>query len=58
VPQFLRKAAPGALSTANWWVPMLLALAALIFYVFSLRATSSLLSGRRERLMAIVEGRA
>jgi len=58
VPQFLRKAAPGALSASNWWVLILLALAALIFYVFSLRATSSLLSGRRERLMAIVEGRA
>ena len=58
VPQALRKFVPGAVSPGNWWLIIPVALAALAFYVVSLRAASKLLPTRREQLMAVVEGRA
>jgi hypothetical protein len=58
VPQLLYHRAPGLLDPANWWMMAPLALGAAIFYVLSLRAASGLLASRRERLMAVVEGRA
>jgi hypothetical protein len=58
IPQLIRIKAPDLLTPANWWIMLLLSLAALGFYIFSLRASSALLPARRERLMAVVEGRA
>jgi hypothetical protein len=54
----LKKVAPAALDPAHWWLWVAPPVAALLFYVLSLRAASSLLRGKREQLMAIVEGRA
>jgi hypothetical protein len=42
---------------AYWWVTPLLAAAALIFYIVSLRFTTSLFRARREELMALMEGK-
>ena len=42
---------------AYWWVTPLLAAAALIFYIVSLRFTTSLFRARREELMALLEGK-
>jgi hypothetical protein len=57
-PMWLSKAAPGLFDAAHWWMwlgpPLVLA----GLYAASLRATSSLLRGKREQLMAIVEGKA
>jgi hypothetical protein len=58
LPQLLHNRAPDLPTPANWWVMALVALAALVFYIFSLRAASAVLFSRREQLMALVEGRA
>jgi hypothetical protein len=58
LPQLLHNRAPDLPTPANWWVMSLVALAALLFYIFSLRAASAVLFSRREQLMALVEGRA
>ncbi len=57
-PALLHAAAPGALAPANWWLWTIAPAAGLAFYSLSLRATSAQLPAKRERLMAIVEGRA
>jgi hypothetical protein len=57
-PPLLQKAAPFLFEPANWWMWAAIAAAGLAFYMVSLRATSELLIGRREQLMAVVEGRA
>jgi len=57
LPVALKELAPAGLDPQNWWWPLGAALAALGAYRFSLRAVSAVFSGRRERLMAIVEGR-
>jgi len=57
LPVALKHYAPWALNPDSWWWPPALALAAFAAYLFSLRAVSTLFPGRRERLMAIVEGR-
>jgi hypothetical protein len=57
-PQILARRAPALLSPENWWAAMAVAAAAVAFYFISLRMTGALFTGRRERLMAVVEGRA
>jgi hypothetical protein len=52
------KAWKGSISPENWWVAVLLAGLASCFYLVSLRRTSALVSARREKLLAIMEGRA
>jgi hypothetical protein len=57
VPQMLRQAAPALVSSENWWI-LVGAMFAIVIYAASLRAASSLFSGRRETLLAVVEGKA
>ena len=56
-PQMLRKAAPALVSRENWWT-LLPAALAIAVYMASLRAASAVFTSRRERLLAVVEGRA
>jgi len=48
----------GIFTPERWWIALVLAALAACFYLFSLRRASSLLVARRERLLAVVEGRA
>lgn len=57
-PMVWKAVLPAALDPANWWWWIAPAAAGVAFYRVSLRATSAALAGRRERLMAVVEGRA
>ena len=56
-PPILKKTLPAAVSPENWWIVWPLAAAAFLFYVISLRATSTLFTSKREGLLAVVEGR-
>jgi hypothetical protein len=56
-PQVLRNAAPALVSRENWWILVAAALAIAIYRV-SLRAAGAVFTGRRERLLAVVEGKA
>ena len=56
-PQLLAKVQPAMVSPAYWWATPLLAVAAMIFYLASLRFTTALFRTRREQLMALFEGR-
>ncbi|HTA44882.1 MAG TPA: hypothetical protein VK789_20680 [Bryobacteraceae bacterium] len=56
-PQILRRVAPDLVSRDNWWM-LLPAAFAIMVYVASLRAAGALFTGRRERLLAVVEGKA
>lgn len=57
-PPLLKKAAPAIFDPANWWMWIGPPAVAVCFYAASLRAASGLLRPKRERLMAVVEGRA
>jgi hypothetical protein len=57
LPQLLVRVAPALVSTDNWWEVIPLALGGIGFYVVSLKAAGPLFVARRERLLAIVEGR-
>ena len=57
LPMVLRKVAPAVVSPRNWWTGAGAALAAVAFFIFSLRAAQELFRQRRERLLAVVEGR-
>jgi hypothetical protein len=58
LPSLLRTAAPQAIAPKNWWLTLPAAGAALAFYLVSLRVITFVLPGRREALLAVVEGRA
>ena len=57
LPRILFRVWPAPFDPANWWMTPPLALAAVALYLVSLKAAGSLLPARRERLLAIVEGR-
>jgi len=57
LPGALKTWAPAALEPQNWWWTLAFAAASVLLYTASLRAVSPVFSARRERLMAIVEGR-
>jgi hypothetical protein len=57
LPQVLVRVAPAMVSADNWWEVVPLAVAGIGFYVISLRAAGPLFVARRERLLAVVEGR-
>jgi hypothetical protein len=42
----------------RWWIVAILAVLAFCFYLASLRLATAVLFSRRERLLAVVEGRA
>jgi len=56
--QIVYKVVPAVFDGAHWWMWIAPPIAAVSFYSLSLRATCGLVSGKREQLMAIVEGRA
>ncbi|HYW47091.1 MAG TPA: hypothetical protein VE959_29765 [Bryobacteraceae bacterium] len=56
-PRVLVKFWPGALESQNWWMVVPLVLAGAAFYSFSLRSAGALFQARRERMLAIIEGR-
>jgi hypothetical protein len=57
LPRLLFKAWPAPFEPANWWMTAPLVLVAVALYVLSLKAAGPLFAARRERLLAIVEGR-
>jgi hypothetical protein len=57
VPQLLAHAWPAALAPDKWWMAIPMVLLAAAFYFSSLNRAGSLLLARREKLLAIVEGR-
>jgi len=57
VPRVLVKFWPAALESQNWWMVVPLVLAGAAFYSFSLRSAGALFQARRERMLAIIEGR-
>ncbi|MGA3097859.1 MAG: hypothetical protein ABSF25_15505 [Bryobacteraceae bacterium] len=48
----------GILTPERWWVVMALAALAVCLYLFSLRRAGAIVVARRERLLAVVEGKA
>jgi hypothetical protein len=57
-PMMVGQFRKGVLTPERWWVAMALAALAAYFYLFSLRRAGAILVTRRERLLAVVEGRA
>jgi hypothetical protein len=57
LPQVLARVFPAAVSPENWWLTWPLVLTAFLFYVISLRATTTFFLSMRENLLAVVEGR-
>ena len=56
-PRVLFSQLPMAVSPEFWWEVIPLAGLAMVFYQFSLKTTSAQFPLRRERLLAVVEGR-
>jgi hypothetical protein len=57
VPQAIGRWRPGLLAPSNWFIMIVPFTLALGFYRFSLEQAGRRLAGRRERLLALVEGR-
>ncbi len=58
LPTVLHKTAPFTVAPENWWLAAAAVLVAALFYRVSLRSAGALFVARRERLLAVVEGRA
>ncbi len=56
-PQLLAQARPAALVPDKWWMAIPVVLVAAAFYFSSLKRAGEMLLARREKLLAIVEGR-
>jgi hypothetical protein len=56
--QYVPRHWPAVVSLENWWWPPVLAVLAIVFYFVSLRNAAAEFTGRREYLMALVEGKA
>ena len=56
-PRVLLIAWPAALAPDKWWVAIPMVLLAAAFYSSSLKRAGAMLLARREKLLAIVEGR-
>jgi hypothetical protein len=56
-PQVIAKTWPAALAPDKWWVAIPMVLLAAAFYFSSLERAGTMLLARREKLLAIVEGR-
>ena len=56
-PRLLRRAWPAPFQPQNWWMILVLAALAAVLYRVSLNAACALFNPRRERLLAVVEGR-
>jgi len=58
LPQILHAVAPAAVAPENWWMTLPPAAAAIVFYLASLRGATAAFPGRREALLAVIEGKA
>jgi hypothetical protein len=58
LPLILRATAPRTIAPENWWLTLPAGGFAFVFYLASLAAVNRVLPGRREALLAVVEGRA
>jgi hypothetical protein len=58
LPTLLYRAWPEAVSPDFWWMILPLPLFAAAFYIGSLKAAGSIFTARREKLLAVVEGKA
>jgi hypothetical protein len=56
-PQAIAKTWPAALALDKWWMAIPVVLLAAVFYFSSLERAGQMLLARREKLLAIVEGR-
>jgi hypothetical protein len=57
VPQLLYRARPALVSPESWWMFLPLPVLALAFYLATLQFAGPVFVTRREKLLAIVEGR-
>jgi hypothetical protein len=57
-PRILAKRWPGAVAPENWWGILPLTALAILFYAYSLRTVASRFVGKREALLATLEGKA
>jgi hypothetical protein len=58
LPMVLRLVAPWAVKVDYWWITLAPAALAVAFYVASLRGATAACPARREKLLAVVEGKA
>jgi len=58
LPALLYKAWPAAVSPDSWWIVLPLPLLAAAFYLGTLKAAGPIFTTRREKLLAVVEGKA
>ncbi len=58
LPRVLDATAPWTVDPENWWLTLAPAATAIVFYIASLRGATARFPARRERLLAVVEGRA
>jgi len=57
LPRILAKFAPAAVSPVNWWLPLPGAAVAIALYAVTLRLAGPVFQARREKILAVVEGR-
>ena len=57
VPRLLYKFQPGLVSPESWWMLLPLPVVAVAFYLATLKSAGPVFVSRREKLLAIVEGR-
>jgi hypothetical protein len=57
LPRALRFALPAAVSPDSWWILLPLPLLAAAFYAATLKAAGPIFTTRREKILAVVEGR-
>ena len=56
-PHALARHLPAVVSPKNWWLALPLAGVGIAFYLLSLRTTGAMVARKRERLLAVIEGR-
>jgi hypothetical protein len=57
LPQLLRKRVPALVDPGHWWITLITLILSVVFFRLSLRGAGELFRNRRERLLAVVEGR-
>jgi hypothetical protein len=57
LPRVLYKILPAAVAPENWWAFLALPILALVFYLVTLNLAGPIFNTRRERLLAVIEGR-
>ena len=57
LPRILAKFVPAAVSPVNWWLPLPGAAVAIALYAVTLRLAGPVFQARREKILAVVEGR-